>query len=95
MIRESRSKKRVTFKLCAPEARTVSIAGSFNGWNEFSHPLKKSAKWMVDGIWQKAIYLEPGTHEYRYIVDGSWQDDPLCCQHCLNEFGTSNCLVRI
>jgi 1,4-alpha-glucan branching enzyme len=72
------TKKRVIFRICAPEAGSVSVAGSFNGWNTASHPLKQGLEWTIDGVWQRVMYLGAGVHEYRFIVDGSWQDDPSC-----------------
>lgn len=85
------SKKRVGFKLNAPEAQEVFLAGSFNEWDEGARPLKKDAK----GVWRTRISLEPGEYEYRFIVDGEWVDDPECEDRCENEYGICNCVVRI
>jgi len=82
------TKKRVTFKLVAPEAAEVTLAGSFNGWADDRTPLKRDAK----GIWKTQVTLEPGTHEYRFRVDGHWRDDPECDLRRPNGFGTENCL---
>ena len=95
MNKNGNTKERVTFKLYAPEAGNVSVAGSFNNWDIFSHPLKRSNHGKADGGWQKAIYLEPGTYEYRFVVDGAWNDDPSCGELRANEFGSSNCVLRV
>jgi 1,4-alpha-glucan branching enzyme len=61
MSKNGNSKERVTFKLYTPEAGKVSVAGSFNNWDIFSHPMKRNNNGKEDGGWQRAIYLEPGT----------------------------------
>ena len=63
--------KRITFKLHAPEARSVLLAGDFNSWEPEMHPLKKSS----NGLWKKMISLAPGRYEYRFVVDGEWQNE--------------------
>lgn len=42
MSKNGNSKERVTFKLYTPEAGKVSVAGSFNNWDIFSHPMKRN-----------------------------------------------------
>jgi 1,4-alpha-glucan branching enzyme len=95
MSKKGNNKTRVTFKCYAPEAGNVSVAGSFNNWDISSHPLKRNNNGKEDGEWQKAIYLEPGIYEYRFVVDGLWNNDPLCEEFRDNELGNSNCVLRI
>ena len=83
-------KKRVTFKLIAPEAEQVILAGTFNGWDDGA-TLKRDAK----GIWKTQVSLEPGRHEYRFRVDGHWRDDPECPARIPNTFGSENCIVEV
>ena len=78
--------KRITFKLHAPDAQCVSLAGDFNSWDPEMHPLKKSSA----GIWKKMVSLSPGRYEYRFIVDGEWQNDPDCTTCTPNPFGGNN-----
>ncbi|MBA4419392.1 MAG: glycoside hydrolase [Syntrophus sp. (in: bacteria)] len=93
-MEEKKARKRVTFKLHAPEAQRVFVAGSFNNWNMESLPLKEDKK-SGDDVWQRIIYLEPGEYTYRFIVDGSWCDDPNCPEWLGNEFGTCDSILRI
>jgi 1,4-alpha-glucan branching enzyme len=83
-------KKRITFQYDAPEAGTVSVAGSFNDWDIFSHPLKQNGNGR-----QKAIYLEPGVYEYRFVVEGAWYNDPRCAERRVNNFGSENCVLTV
>ena len=78
--------RKTEFFLSAPQARSVSIAGDFNQWDTFSHSLKQDRK----GVWRISLPLNPGQYEYRFFVDGEWQNDPNCSSFVENPFGTSN-----
>jgi 1,4-alpha-glucan branching enzyme len=82
--------KRVSFNLLAPEAGNVSVAGEFNHWDPLSHP-KKDRK----GLWKVSLSLAPGTYQYRFFVDGQWQNDPSCTGSVGNPFGTLNCVKKV
>jgi 1,4-alpha-glucan branching enzyme len=45
--------KGVHFAVWAPNAKSVSVIGNFNGWNRQQHPL--SARWDSSGIWEGFI----------------------------------------
>jgi 1,4-alpha-glucan branching enzyme len=77
------------FSLYAPEAVCVSLAGDFNAWNPDDCPLEKSP----EGTWERAVVLPAGRHEYKFVVDGHWQDDPRCAERAPNPFGGENCVV--
>jgi 1,4-alpha-glucan branching enzyme len=65
--------KSVSFRLDAPEAKSVTIVGDFNQWNQSARPLKQRK----DGVWWVNLRLSPGTYQYKFVVDGSrWQEDP-------------------
>ena len=83
-------KRRVNFTLTSPEAKEVKLSGSFNDWNPENQPLKRNR----NGVWETCLVLEPGTYQYRFLVDGQWQDDPHADDHVPNEYGTQNS-VRI
>jgi 1,4-alpha-glucan branching enzyme len=83
--------KKVIFSLKAPEASQVYVAGSFNGWDTTSHPMKKSKT----GVWKISIPLAPGTYEYLFFVEGQWRGDPESSECVANPFGTTNCVRRV
>lgn len=62
----------IPFVFTAPAARRVSFAGDFNHWNPQDMPMCKGS----DGVWHLSVPLAPGRHEYRFVADGVWQDDP-------------------
>ena len=48
-----------------------------------------------EGRWGKELMLEPGTYEYRLVVDGEWTTDPNCGECAPNPFGTANSVLRV
>ena len=85
------AKKSTTFTLEAPQATRVFVAGCFNDWNPAATPLQRDRT----GRWKRMVRLIPGTHEYRFVVDDVWSDDPANTLRSPNEFGTQNCIVVV
>ena len=75
----------------APEAQAVQLAGDFTGWELSLVSLKKQKS----GWWKTTVALEAGSHQYRFLVDGQWRDDPDCTARVPNQFGTENCVRQI
>jgi len=48
--------------------RDVSVAGTFNNWTPTS--LKRKYR-----RWETSLQVVPGSHQYRFIVDGQWRHD--------------------
>ena len=87
--RKENAPKKIKFTITAPEAQNVFLVGNFNNWSLDSHPLKKNIK----GEWGVGIDLTPGRYEYRFLVDGEWQNDPNCATCTPNSFGSENCVL--
>jgi 1,4-alpha-glucan branching enzyme len=79
-------RRRITFKLEASEAKEAILAGDFNSWDAKKHIMKRDNK----GRWSKIVTLAPGRYEYKFFVDGEWQNDPSNDQVVPNSFGTLN-----
>ena len=84
-------KRKVTFSLRSPDAKEVILMGDFNQWNPKVHPMKKNK----NGVWEKTTMLFPGTYEYRFMVDGQWENDPNNNQTRVNRFGTKNNFIVV
>ncbi|MBI4367945.1 MAG: isoamylase early set domain-containing protein [Candidatus Omnitrophica bacterium] len=84
-------KKETVFEFYAPLAQKVAVAGTFNDWDIAQYLLKKGA----EGRWSLKIELKPGRYEYRYLVDGSWQNDQRPAVCVPNAFGTWNCVIEV
>ena len=61
----------VRFAYPDTSARAVSLAGEFNGWSQTATPLDREGP-----VWVTRVFLDPGTYEYSFVVDGAWQPDP-------------------
>ena len=83
--------RKQTFRFTAPSATTVSLAGDFTDWQKRAVPMQKGK----DGIWTATIDLMPGKHNYRFIVDGQWADDPDCTVRVPNPYGTQNMVRKV
>ncbi|MFC1593990.1 glycogen-binding domain-containing protein [Candidatus Omnitrophota bacterium] len=86
-----RSKKMIQFTLEAPSAQRVNLVGSFNEWDAQSLSAKKDKK----GMWKVRLSLPKGRHEYRFVVDDQWWNDPCCSDCAWNEFGSMNNVVEV
>lgn len=84
----TRRKRKETFECVEPTASLVQLVGDFTAWEEQPIELQRQK----DGIWRATIALEPGSHEYRFVVDGQWRDDTRCMHRRGNAFGSENCV---
>jgi 1,4-alpha-glucan branching enzyme len=75
----------VQFRLQAPGAARVALAGSFTGWKP-EYELHESEP----GTWTALVPLKPGVHDYTFVVDGhEWIPDPNAPQ-VADDFGGRN-----
>jgi len=56
--------------VCFGAEQSVQVAGSFNNWQP------EALEQQEDGEWVATLQLGPGTHLYKYVVDGEWLVDP-------------------
>ncbi|OON96499.1 MAG: type I pullulanase [Candidatus Epulonipiscioides saccharophilum] len=64
---------KVTFRHFAPNAETVSVAGTINGWNAEANPMAKDET----GVWSITLECGAGVHQYKFVENGSdWKVDP-------------------
>ncbi len=82
----------VTFVLVAPRARTVSLAGDFDGWDRAGLPMRREAS----GIWTVDIPLAPGRYRYAFVVDGRrFVADPTAPRAGDDDFGQPTSVVTV
>jgi len=84
------TEKRICFRLYAPKAHEVAVVGTFNHWSKIL-PMEREE----DGTWRLWMSLAPGCYEYRFMVDGSWTNDPNCTQRLRNAFGAENDVLNV
>jgi len=80
-----------SFSFHDPSAKNVQLVGTFTQWEEKPVNLNKER----DGVWRATVQLEPGTHRYRFLVDGQWRNDPNCDFFMPNPFGGEDAVRRV
>ncbi len=73
-----------------PDAKVVTVAGTFNSWVTDADTFEKT----IDG-WALEMNLRPGWYMYRFVVDGTWVDDPDNPDQIMNEYGTRNAWLLV
>ena len=69
--------KQVTFRLYAPDAKTVSVKGEWFNSPEEDKKIEHALQAGPDGVWSVTFGpLMPGTFRYHFVVDGVQVADP-------------------
>ena len=74
------------------EAKKVSVVGNFNNWDSKENQLKK----LKNGTFKASVNV-PATKnvEFRYIVDGEWQNANDADHYEWNDFASQNGVLEI
>lgn len=88
----SNALRKVKFELAAKPGTKVFLAGSFNDWSPTQNRMRFSKR---SGKYSTTVVLTPGTHEYKFLVDGEWLVDPECVNWVSNEFDTLNSVIDV
>jgi len=83
--------KPVNFYCAAARAKSVNLAGDFNGWDPSSLPMERRR----DGWWFLQVPLTHGHHQYRFLVDGKPQLDPHATGVARNDHNEEVSLVAV
>ncbi|MCX7775079.1 MAG: hypothetical protein WHT81_02890 [Rectinemataceae bacterium] len=83
----------VTFLLEAPDAASVSLAGTFNGWDTTAYQFTKVSA----NTWSLKIPLRKGReYLYNFVIDGErWIPDPASPLKVDDGFGGESSLLRL
>ena len=86
---KSRDAMKVTFTVdFAQDAGVVEVAGEFTDWQP------EQMKKLKNGTYKYVRDLKPGqTYQYRYRVDGAWENDWSADAYAPNGFGDDNSIV--
>lgn len=72
-------------------ARSVALAGQFNQWDMGATPMENH-----DGVWTVTIDLDPGTYQYKFVVNASdWMTDEWATDFADDGFGGRNSVVTV
>ena len=89
---EADKAQKIMFKLTAPEAGAVYLAGSFNDWLISKETAMKK---LDNGTWVKILSLAEGAYRYKFVVDDKWIEDPSNENTKTNEFGGRDSMVMV
>lgn len=92
-VAEASAEEAVTrFRLEAPDAERVAVAGSFTDWR----PTVQLSDEDGDGVWTGSVPLEAGVHQYMFVLDGEqWVTDPDADRYVADGFGHRNAVVAV
>jgi 1,4-alpha-glucan branching enzyme len=90
--RNASKPKRVTFKVRADPGSMVFVAGDFNKWDPAANPLSDPSG---TGDFSTVLLLPPGTHEYKFVINGTWCVNPECPDWVQNNLGTLNSVCKV
>jgi len=68
----------VTFRVWAPNATSVTLPGTFNGWSKTSTPMvQETTNGVGDGIWSLDLASAVNGSQYKFYFNGNlWKQDP-------------------
>jgi 1,4-alpha-glucan branching enzyme len=82
----------VEFRMAAPGARSVALAGDFTKWS----PDHRLEDLNGDGVWTARVAIPPGVHTYMFVIDGSaWVTDPHAERYLDDGFGNRNAVLAV
>ena len=84
--------QRVALTLRRPDAARVHVVGDFNGWRISDGGVLQRN---TNGQWATELHLRPGRYRYKFVVDGSWQEDPANPQQETNIFGSVDSILTV
>lgn len=90
-LSQHHARQQMVLHLFGYENRKVQLAGDFNDWTPDQGVITR----IVDGVVEKIVMLMPGTYQYRYIVDGIWQEDPSNPEVVPNHSGGFNSILHV
>ena len=71
--------------------KTAYICGSFTHWQKVPMHWQQVG---AAGEWVKMLDLTPGTHQYKFIIDGQWRHDHTA-PTVLDNLGNVNNCIRV
>lgn len=83
---------KVTFTVPAEEAKKVAVVGTFNEWNPKKNTLKKLKNGSFKGTFD---FPTENSYEFKYVVDGEWQNESEADAFTKNEFAQENSVLNL
>ena len=77
---------KVTFSIMSKQAQTASVVGDFNAWNAEAGQLAKLKNGTFKGVFE---IPKERSYEFRYIIDGQYENEPEADGFVYNDFAHS------
>lgn len=88
---QGQEKQLVKFSFKADKGATICVAGTFNNWS----PTEDKLFSYKDGVYNTALFLPFGRHEYKFVVNGVWSADPACAEWVPDGHGSINSVLTV
>ncbi len=83
--------QRIVLRFPGLATKNIQVAGDFNDWIP-----DQGVETKISGdSMEKILMVTPGLYQYRLVVDGRWQDDPVNPARIPNHVGGHNSLLRV
>jgi 1,4-alpha-glucan branching enzyme len=83
--------RQVQFKYNNGKASSVFLVGDFNAWDHKKHEMNENDY----GIYSQTLMLPPGSYQYKFLVDGQWENDPLNKMTAVNSLRGLNNVIHV
>jgi len=84
---------KVTFSFEAKEANSAAVVGDFNNWNPSEGELSKQKNGTFKATFD---LLKDASYEFKYVIDGSFVNEPEADSFQWNEFaGAENSVLAL
>ena len=79
----------------APGVQEVLLSGKFNDWGDSATTATVMLDEDGDSVFEATLHLEPGTYQYKFVVDGEWILDPTNPNQADDGEGNINSLLTV
>jgi hypothetical protein len=83
---------RARFRMRAGQASTITVVGS---WDDWAAPGQTLAHTREPGLWEAWVEVPPGTHRYRFLVDGQAVRPPDAARYARDDFGGEDAVIDV
>ncbi len=83
---------RFSYEPAVKSPAQVSVAGEFNNWNADASLMTDADG---DGLFETTLEIAPGRYEYKFVVDGSWHEDPFAAEQVPDPYGGKNSVLVV
>jgi hypothetical protein len=92
VLRPVVEKGRARFRIRSSQAAAVSVIGSWDDWAAPGQTLEHTGE---PGLWEAWVEVPPGTHRYRFLVDGQAVRPPDAIRYARDDFGGEDAVIEI